>query len=100
MAPRKPVSVDLDLDAVAREATDTPEPFTFRIHGHVLSIPVGSEADFRALDEINRGNLTGAILRLLGDDQYAKFTQKPVPMKVLESLLEGWSQHKGLSLGE
>lgn len=104
MAPRKattPVSVDLDLDALAREADpDAPTPFTFRIHGHVLTIATGEESDFRVLDALNQNQLTEAIRFLLGPDQYTKFTEKPVSMKTLKTVLEGWSSHKGLSLGE
>lgn len=100
MAPRKSVEVDLDLDALAREATDVPEPFTFRIHGHVFSIAPGSEADFRVLDQINQDKIAEAVRLLLGDEQYAKFTEKPVSMRTLKALLSGWSSHKGLDLGE
>lgn len=100
MAPRKTATVDLDLDALAREAQETPEPFTFRLHGHVFQMAAGSDADFRALDEINRDNITNAIRLLLGDEQFDKFVQKPVSMRTLRTLLEGWSNHKGLSLGE
>lgn len=100
MAPRKPVTVDLDLDALAREATDTPEPFTFRLHGHVFSIAPGSDADFRVLDQINQDKIAEAVRLLLGEDQYAKFTEKSVSMRTLKALLSGWSEHKGVSLGE
>lgn len=100
MAPRKTVNVDLDLDALAREATDVPEPFTFRLHGHVFSIAPGSDADFRVLDQINQDKIAEAVRLLLGEDQYSKFTEKPVSMRTLKALLNGWSAHKGVSLGE
>lgn len=100
MAPRKTVTVDLDLDALAREATDVPQPFTFRLHGHVFSIAPGSEADFRVLDQINQDKIAEAVRLLLGEEQYEKFTSKPVSMRTLKTILSGWSDHKGLELGE
>jgi hypothetical protein len=100
MAPRKPVTVDLDLDALAKEATDSTAPFSFRIHGHVLTIASGDDSDFRVLDALSKNDLTSAIQFLLGPDQYTKFTEKPVSMKTLKAVLEGWSNHKGLTLGE
>lgn len=103
MAPRKttaPVPVDLDLDALEREATETLSPFTFRLHGHVFTLATGEDSDFRVLDSLNRNELTEAIRLLLGEPQYEKFVSKPVSMKTLKTVLEGWSKHKGLSLGE
>ena len=101
MAPRKPVAVDLDLDALAREATDDKTtPFTFRIHGQVFSLADATECDFRVLDALDQGQLAEAIRLLLGDEQYAKFTTKPVSIKALKDILGGWSNHKGLTLGE
>jgi hypothetical protein len=101
MAPRKPSTpVDLDLDALAREANDDKTPFTFRIHGQVFSLASADECDFRVLDALDQGQLAEAIRLLLGDDQYSKFTTKPVSIKVLKDILGGWSEHKGLSLGE
>ncbi len=97
--PKTPVPVDLDLDALEKEATGL-VPFTFRIHGQVLTLDVGDECDFRVLDALGKNDLSLAIEYLLGPDQYAVFTQKPVSMKVLKAVLEGWSSHKGLPLGE
>lgn len=104
MAPRKPatppVTVDLDLDILDQEANETAVPFTFRIHGHVLTLATADDSDFRVLDALSRNDLTGAIRFLLGDEQYAKFTEKPVSMRTLKKVLAGWSEHKGISLGE
>ncbi len=95
----KPVEVDLDLDALDNEANGA-VPFTFRIHGQVLSLDAGDECDFRVLDALGKNDLTLAIQYLLGPEQYEKFTAKPVSMKTLKAVLDGWSQHKGLPLGE
>jgi len=97
---KAPTPVDLDLDALAREATSEAAPFTFRLHGQVFTLATGDESDFRVLDSLNQNDLTGAIRYLLGDTQYEKFVAKPVSMKTLKAVLEGWSKHKGLSLGE
>lgn len=100
-ARKTPVPVDMDLDALAHEATDeAPAPFTFRLHGQVFSLAVGNECDFRVLDELGKNNLAEAIRMLLGPEQYDQFTTKPVSMKILTKVLEGWSTHKGLPLGE
>lgn len=92
--------VDLDLDAIEREATDQTAPFTFRIHGHTLSLATGDQCDFRVLDALGKNDMVRAVEFLLGPEQYVKFTEKPVSMKTLTRILEGWSSHKGVTLGE
>lgn len=96
----KTAPVDLDLDALEREATDQVTPFTFRIHGHSLSLVSGDDCDFRVLDALGKNDLSHAIELLLGPEQYAKFTEKPVSMRVLMKVLDSWSSHKGVPLGE
>lgn len=103
MAPRKPaVPVDVDFDALAKEASATSEPivYVFKLHGHTFTMPTGDDCDFRVLDALGRNELTEAIRYLLGDAQYAKFTSKSVSMGTLTAVLEGWSGKKGTKLGE
>lgn len=98
-----PAVVDLDLDALEKEANAVggqAAPFTFRIHGEVLSLVSGDDCDFRVLDALAKNDLSQAIELLLGPEQYAKFTKAPVSMKTLTKVLEGWSNHKGVALGE
>lgn len=97
---KTPVPVDLDLDVLDAEANDTTAPFTFRIHGYVLTLASGDQCDFRVLDALDKNELGLAVSYLLGPEQYAKFTEKPVSMATLKRVLEGWSSHKGAPLGE
>lgn len=101
-APRK-IVVDLDLDALDKEAraTEGPQtPFTFRLHGITFSMTSGDDSDFRVLDELAKNNLPEAFRLLLGDAQYEKFVSKPVSMRTLKTLMNGWYEHKGTSTGE
>ncbi len=102
MAARKTVPVDLDLDALEKEALSSADTsgFTFRIHGHVLTMSIGENSDFRVLDALAKDNLTLAVSLLLGEEQYAKFTEKPVSMRTLKALLDGWYKAKGTTTGE
>lgn len=102
MAPRKvAVPVDVDFDALAREAVETePVVYTFKLHGTTFTMATGDDCDFRVLDALGKNELAEAIRLLLGDAQYTKFTAKPVSMKLLTSVLQGWTGKKGTSLGE
>lgn len=87
-----------DLDAVANEAQN--EPFKFKFGGQEYSIPCKEDVDTRVAEAIEKGDLYLAFSYLLGPDQYDRFHAEPLPARKAVALLEAWSSHNGISLGD
>lgn len=88
----------LDLDALDNEANGV--PFTFKSGGQTYTMPSGEDADWRILDALDKGDLAQAVRYLLGDEQFAQFSDRKVTLRSFKSLLNHWSKFKGDAAGE
>jgi hypothetical protein len=88
----------LDLDALNDEANGA--PYTFKFGGKTYSMAAGEDADWRVLDALDKGDLAQAFKYLLGDEQYATFSSRPVSLRTFKRLLNEWSKFRGDVSGE
>lgn len=87
-----------DLDAVASEATA--EPFEFTFGGDKFTLP--PSVDLRVIGSLTAGDVTDALRRLLGEDQYQRLDTNPAPFTAAQftALLNAYLAHCGLDVGE
>jgi len=89
-----------DLDALAAESVG--ERFRFIYGGREWSIPLVEDIDKRLLDRMAEAPdaVAREAFQLAFGDEWAEFDQLPMSLRTLNALLEEWSRHSGLELGE
>lgn len=87
-----------DLDALALE--EAGEPFRFTFGGEDFEI--AAHYDPRVFRRFAQGDLAGALLGMLGEEQFAKLDaiDKPFDERHLQALMEQWAEHFGTTAGE
>lgn len=90
--------VDFDLDAFVSETTR--KPYRFKVAGERFELPSGRDADWQALTALDRGDLEGAFLKLLGPEAYAKFTAHKVSADRMGELIKRYMMAQGVKPGE
>lgn len=97
-----PTRKPYDLDAAIREgkAEHDLEPFEFTFNGDTFSLP--ADFDLSALDLLDAGNLAGAFLRLLGNEQRARLDALPASFGIvaLAKVMDAYMVHLGIDVGE
>lgn len=88
-----------DLDAVIAEREALPD-FVIRFGGQEYSCP--GEMDLRVLGLMTKGLIGQALDVMLGKDQVAALYRSAgqLPAKTIWSILEAYSQHSGIDVGE
>ena len=89
-----------DLDAVEREARR--EPFVFRLKGRTFTLPHMADLDHKVLLAVDEGDaaaMTAALQAGLAG-RYAEFSQLPLSLSGVKTLIEAWMRHSGLAVGE
>lgn len=87
-----------DLDAVASEAAR--EPFTFTFGGDTYTLP--PDVDLRIIGSLTSGDITDALRRMLGEEQWKKLEASPAVLTSdrFSALLNAYLAHSGLNVGE
>lgn len=88
----------LDLDALEVEASG--RPFQFKLGGEKFTLPPGSELDWRTGEALEDGRYGEALEMLLGEKQYATFTNHALSAVKLSKLIEAYWKHIGIAPGE
>jgi hypothetical protein len=98
-APDNGAAQDVDLDLDALEADATHRPFTFRLAGQRFEIPHPNDFDWHVQEDIASGDLARMFKALLGD-QFEAFDAVAVPTAKMARLMEDYSKHFGVDVGE
>lgn len=87
-----------DLDAVAAEANG--EPFEFTFGGDTYTLP--PSVDLRVVGALTAGDVTDALRRLLGAEQWAKLDASDAVFTAdqFKALFDAYLAHCGMTTGE
>lgn len=87
-----------DLDALGVE--ETTEPFVFTFGGEEFKIP--HHYDPRIFRRANQGDLAGALLAMIGAEQFDRLDKidKPFDERHMTALFNAWASHDVTSVGE
>lgn len=90
-----------DLDAVIAEEQATVEPFEFTFDGETYYLP--GVVDVAAIAQFTRGEIDGAMRRLLGADQWQRIIDSTVTLsqRAVVALMSEYAERSGgAPLGE
>jgi hypothetical protein len=87
-----------DLDALERD--DTAEPFVFTVAGQTFTFAHPGDVDWRYTEALEQGSPVALCKALLGEEDYARFADLPIPAWKLNKLVAAWGRHNGIELGE
>jgi hypothetical protein len=94
---KEPADV-FDLDTLETEIVG--RPFVFKVGGERFTLPAGGEADYRAISALDGGDFFGGFRGLLGDEQYARFSEHAITATRMGKLIEAYLDHQGMRPGE
>lgn len=96
---KKAAVFDADAARAARlEALG--EPFRFTFGGQEFTLPGPKEWPIEAVTRLSEGDLTGALVGLLGADQYRNFALYKPTVGDVEGIMGAVAAWQGISLGE
>lgn len=89
----------LDLDALDSEAAPIP-PYEFTLAGKTYTAIGPDDIDWHIAEELDPTDSPQILCALLGDDQWAEFTQHNLKARTLNKLIEAIDKHFASSVGE
>lgn len=87
-----------DVDAVAREARETGEQFTFTLDGREWTLPPFTSVTPDDLALIESRDLVGLLARYAGDEVAG--VARRTPLRALDGLVGAWIRAGGVEPGE
>lgn len=95
----KPVPSSMDLDTIAAEVDLEPFVVTWQsqqwVFAHVESL------DSWEIDQAKEdGDGIAFLVMALGEERWAEFAALPIPLGLMKKIVDGYSEHCGISVGE